>query len=284
MSVGAAEQLLAWQGRLEALLAEAVGPSLDGLRAAMAYALLGEGKRLRPLMVLAAAAAVQDEPTSLAWRAAVGVECVHAYSLVHDDLPAMDDDDLRRGRPTVHRAFDEATAILTGDALQALAFDRLGASEGSAAEARRALRLVAELAQAAGGTGMVAGQYLDLRLAPTASEAGVREMHGLKTGALFRAATRMGAIAAGAGPAALGRLSRFGEAFGVMYQALDDLADEAGDAGRPSLVHVLGREGTLGTAAAAAESARAVAASFGRRGGPLAMLVERVTGAPLGVT
>ncbi len=279
MRDGGARLLEAWRGRLEAELAQALGSCREGLREAMAYALVGAGKRLRPLMVLAAAQAVAAEPPALAWRAAVAVECLHAYSLVHDDLPAMDDDDLRRGRPTVHRAYDEATAILVGDALQALAFGQLAAEAGGGAATRRALALVGELAAAAGGAGMVAGQYLDLRLAAASEAARVGEMHLLKTGAMFRAAARMGGIAAGGTRREAARLTAYGEAFGVMYQALDDLADEAGDRGRPSLVRALGQEGTRRAAEEAAEAARSAAAAMGPGGEALRALVDRIAAA-----
>ncbi len=267
--------LQAWQERLERLLGERVAGAPPGLAEAMGYALLGPGKRLRPLMVLGAAVAVgRGEPPALAWRAAVAIECVHAYSLVHDDLPAMDDDDLRRGRPTVHRAYDEATAILAGDALQALAFESLTAP--GPAQGPRALRLVAELASAAGAAGMVGGQYLDLRQGAGASAVEVREMHRLKTGALFRAACRMGALAAGGRAPAVRRLDAFGEAFGAMYQALDDLADESGDKERPSLVRALGAAATRDVAATAASRAQAAVDAFGDAAQPLLRLLEGV--------
>jgi geranylgeranyl pyrophosphate synthase len=270
--------LVAWRERVDADLAGALGPCRDGLREAMGYSLLGAGKRLRPLMVLSAAHAVAPEPPELAWRAAIAVECLHAYSLIHDDLPSMDDDDVRRGRPTLHKAYDEATAILAGDALQALAFAQLAVPARSGADARRALRLVAELGAAAGGAGMVAGQYLDLRLEAAAAAERVGEMHRLKTGALFRAAARMGGLAAGGRARQMARLTAFGEAFGVMYQALDDLADEAGDAERPSLVRALGRDGARRAAAAAATAAETAARAMGERGGALSALVRLVSG------
>ena len=219
----------AWRARTEAALDRALADAPDAprLAQAMRHAALGGGKRLRPLLVHAAghafgaAGAALDAP-------ATAVELVHAFSLVHDDLPAMDDDDLRRGRPTVHVAFDEATAILAGDALQALAFAVL-AQAPLPSEAR--ITLVRELALASGIQGMCAGQALDLEA--TGRSLGLRELealHSLKTGALIRAAVRMGAIAAGAAAAEIEGLDRYSTALGLAFQIRDDVLDVEGDA------------------------------------------------------
>ncbi|MCL6595201.1 MAG: polyprenyl synthetase family protein [Firmicutes bacterium] len=236
----------------------------------MAYALLGGGKRLRPLLVLGAAeAAGGGEPPPLAWRAAVAVECVHAYSLVHDDLPAMDNAAERRGRPSTHRAFGEAEAILVGDGLQALAFGVLAEDPASAP-------LVAELARAAGAQGMVGGQHLDLLLGPDAGLEEIHDLHRRKTGALFRASARLGGLAAGARPADLAALTAFGEAFGALYQAVDDLADAAEDDGRPSLLARLGRRETEAYARGRAQAALEAVAGYGAGAEALCALVADV--------
>jgi farnesyl diphosphate synthase len=193
----------------------------------MRHAALGGGKRLRPLLVHAAGHAFGARGELLD-APATAVELVHAFSLVHDDLPAMDDDALRRGRPTVHVAFDEATAILAGDALHALAFAVL-ADAPAPAEVR--IALVRELAGASGVDGMCAGQALDM--AATGRALPLQELeslHTLKTGALIRAAVRMGALAAGAPPAAMPVLDRYATALGLAFQIRDDVLDVEGDA------------------------------------------------------
>ena len=201
---------------------------------AMRYALLAPGKRLRPALVLWAAQACGGTWEAAA-PAAVSVEMIHAYSLVHDDLPAMDDDDLRRGRPTCHRAYDEATAILCGDALQALAFEILATGMPAAGAARGC----AVLARAAGAEALVGGQMddlaaergwiADLRTQPAAAQiAWMERINRRKTGALFHAALQLGGLAAGADDAQLGRLTTFGGAFGQAFQIADDLLDAEG--------------------------------------------------------
>lgn len=205
------------------------------LVAAMRHALLAPGKRLRPALVLWAAEACGGTWDDAA-GAAVAVEMIHAYSLVHDDLPAMDDDDLRRGLPTCHRAFDEATAILCGDALQALAFETLARGLPPAAAARGCL----VLARAAGPEALVGGQADDLAaergwipdmsLAPAAEQvAWLERIHRRKTGALFLAALELGGLAAAAGPDDLARLAAYGRAFGLAFQIADDILDAEGD-------------------------------------------------------
>jgi len=195
----------------------------------MHYAVLGDGKRVRPLLALAAHGAVGGAGDGVL-AAAGAVELIHCYSLVHDDLPAMDDDALRRGRPTCHVAFDEATAILVGDGLQALAFGWL-AEAPLPAETRA--RLVAELAAAAGPSGMVGGQQADMEAAAGPRDLDhLRYIHAHKTGALLTCAVRMGAIAGGAGAEALTALTAFGERIGLAFQVADDVLDVTADTGR----------------------------------------------------
>jgi geranylgeranyl diphosphate synthase type II len=212
------------------------------LAIAMRYSTLGGGKRLRPVLCLMAAEACGGDP-DLALPAACALEMVHTYSLIHDDLPSMDDDDLRRGRPTCHRAFDEATAILAGDGLLTLAFELL-AREVSSRSA--ALECVLILAQAAGPVGMVAGQMADLQaelvaecrddfsdsagaMSTTPNALTLESIHRRKTGALLRAPLRMGAVIAGATEASIEALDRYGRAVGLAFQIVDDLLDERGD-------------------------------------------------------
>jgi geranylgeranyl pyrophosphate synthase len=197
------------------------------LREAMSYSVLAGGKRLRPLLCLAACDAV-GAGAKVAMGPAVAVELVHTFSLIHDDLPAMDDDDLRRGRPTCHRAFGEAVALLAGDALLAEAFD---AALDGLADAATGLRIVHELRR--GTAGMVSGQILDLEGegAHLGREA-LEHLHRNKTGALIVASLRMGAIAAGASDEALSALTSFGERIGLAFQVVDDLLDVVGDPAR----------------------------------------------------
>ncbi len=195
---------------------------------AMRYATLSGGKRLRPVLVYASGEATQASPEVLDAMAAA-VEMIHVYSLIHDDLPAMDDDALRRGRPTCHRAFDEATAILAGDALQALAFDTLGDGVGTL-PGSSALRCIRELAQAAGLNGMAGGQAIDLGACGQPLDLpGLERMHRLKTGALIRASVRLGAQAGAASDAALECLTHYAECIGLAFQIRDDVLDVEGD-------------------------------------------------------
>jgi farnesyl diphosphate synthase len=213
------------QQRFEALAAaslptESVEPRR--LHAAMRYAVLDGGKRIRPLLVYAAGEFSGAEAGALD-RVALAVEYVHAYSLVHDDMPCMDDDVLRRGKPTVHVAFDEATAMLAGDALQAEAFRVLG--DAPLAAAAR-LELVRELARAAGTAGMCGGQAIDLDAAGRQLDVGqLEQMHRMKTGALLRASVMMGAHAGRLEPPALAALERYAEAVGLAFQIVDDILD-----------------------------------------------------------
>lgn len=194
------------------------------IHSAMRYSLFAGGKRIRPLLAIAAAEAVSDAPAGIE-DAACSLELIHTYSLIHDDLPALDNDDLRRGRPTCHKHFDEATAILTGDALLTLAFEVLSKLNG--VDAERRILLVKELATAAGTVGgMIGGQVNDLAgegQFPTAQL--LESIHRAKTGALLRASVRMGAIYAGADDEQLAALSRFGEHAGLAFQIVDDILD-----------------------------------------------------------
>jgi farnesyl diphosphate synthase len=201
----------------------------DRLMAAMRHGVLNGGKRLRPFLVMESAALFSADGEA-ALRVAAALECVHCYSLIHDDLPAMDDDDLRRGQPTVHKAFDEATAILAGDALLTLAFDII-AGEATTLPAERRAALVLALARAAGAGGMVGGQKLDLEAeqAPP-DEAGIIRLQAMKTGALIRFACEAGALIAGAPAEDRERLAEFGSAIGLAFQLADDLLDLTADA------------------------------------------------------
>jgi geranylgeranyl pyrophosphate synthase len=255
-------RLADWAGaRLPAFEAALVGP-FDGVRPerlaeVCRYPLRTGGKRLRPLLCMAAAEGVGGSGEDPAvGGAAVAVELVHTYSLVHDDLPALDDDDLRRGQPTAHVAFGEAAAILAGDALLTEAFAVLAALPLSA---ERRVALVGELAGAAGIRGMVAGQAEDIGMDGSIRDlAGLERVHRNKTGALLRAAVRMGGIAAGADAPALAALGRYGEAVGLAFQLADDVLDadqDAGEDGPPSYVRLLGAPETTRRARALAEAA-----------------------------
>lgn len=194
------------------------------LMAAMRHGSLNGGKRLRPFLVREAAILL-DGPDDAALRVGVALECLHSYSLIHDDLPAMDDDDLRRGQPTVHRAFDEATAILAGDSLLTFAFDIIAAPETRLAD-RLKTELVLALARAAGPGGMAGGQALDLAAEKSApDEAEIVTLQAMKTGALLRYACEAGAIVAGSAAEDRQRLRLFGQKVGLAFQLADDLLD-----------------------------------------------------------
>ena len=283
----ASEALARWAARTEASLERLLpDPAIEpvGLHAAMRHATLGGGKRMRPLLVYAAGAATGADEARLDAPAAA-VELVHAYSLVHDDLPAMDDDDLRRGRPTVHVAFDEATAILAGDALQTLAFSALARAE---APAQLRIDWVDALATASGASGMCGGQALDIdATGHTQALAQLQRMHSLKTGALIRACVRMGARAGTDDGARLDALDDFAAALGLAFQIRDDLLDiEASSeqlgktAGKdvaqakatyPALLGIQGARARLDQLAA---TMREALAPLGARAGHLAALGE----------
>jgi len=271
---------------------------------AMRYSVFAGGKRLRPILTLAAADAVvdgghapsetRDSGTNLAMQAACAVEMIHTYSLVHDDLPAMDDDDLRRGRPTAHIVYGEGTAILSGDALQTHAFIVLGRHQPDEPPelGQRRLRAIERLAQAAGAAGMVGGQVLDLAAtgtgpggqtpnAPGASpDAALREIHERKTGALIGAAAVIGAIMAGGDAAAVDAVDRYAAHLGLAFQIVDDILDVEGDtaelgktagkdaaAHKPTYpsIHGLGRSRTLAAEAVASAHAALATAGLGGR-------------------
>lgn len=207
----------------------AANPLLQRLRAACHYSVSNGGKRLRPALVYATAQTLgaAASTTDLDLLAAA-IECLHSYSLVHDDLPAMDDDNLRRGMPTCHIAYDEATAILVGDGLQAFAFELLSSTE-SIAPARQ-IRMVRLLSQAAGSMGMVGGQMIDLESENRAISLEILEqMHQLKTGALIRASVGIGALAADANDATLSALDDFARCIGLAFQVQDDILDIESD-------------------------------------------------------
>ena len=221
---------------MSALPAALPSPDAQPLRLhrAMRHAVLLGGKRMRPLLVQASGALFGVAPEVLD-APATAVELIHAYSLVHDDLPAMDDDALRRGQPTVHVAFDEATAILAGDALQTLAFEVLADTRSDDGVRVALLRT---LARAAGVAGMCGGQALDIDATGagvTLDLAALEHLHSLKTGALIRASVRMGALCGHADPAALDALDRYAQALGLAFQVRDDILDVEGDS------HTLGK-------------------------------------------
>lgn len=230
------------QRRVEALLASRLEliarESPPRLAEAMAYSLLAGGKRLRPILCLAfadAAAVSSAGGGAAAEDAAVALEWVHTYSLIHDDLPAMDDDDLRRGRPTSHKVFGEAMAILAGDALLTDAFSLV--CGGPPGEGAVRARLAGELGRAAGARGMVGGQVLDVAEDRPAELTYLTRLHQMKTGALLKAACRMGVIAAGGSEAQVAAADTYGEAVGLAFQIADDVLDvtqEASAMGKPT--------------------------------------------------
>jgi farnesyl diphosphate synthase len=249
---------------------------------AMRYGSLGGGKRLRPFLVVESAS-LFGVPLGNALMAGAALECIHCYSLIHDDLPAMDNDDLRRGRPTVHRAFDDATAILAGDGLLTFAFDILSRPETSADPAVR-VRLVNMLSRAAGMGGMVGGQMLDLAAEGRFSQSGTNKLterdvailQAMKTGALLRFACCAGAILGQAGDKEAAALDRFGDAIGQAFQIADDLLDVEGDAtvvgkatgkdaaaGKATMVSMLGVAGAKARLHALVADSEAALAPFG---------------------
>ncbi len=281
--------LAGFRGQVEGALSRFV-PEFDGSKAtptapgaparlseAMRYSLLAGGKRLRPVLAMMAADACGGDPQK-ALPSACALEMVHTYSLIHDDLPAMDDDDLRRGRPTCHKAFDEATAILAGDGLLTQAFEVI-VKHTHPAEA--AVGCVRALAEGAGPDGMVGGQMADLQ-AEDRDDPNVEELqaiHVRKTGALLRASLRMGGIAVGAPEEQLEALTRYGHAVGLAFQIVDDLLDVQGDEakmgkrvqkdsglGKWTYPGLLGPEGSRRRARQLADEAVAALEPFGERG------------------
>jgi farnesyl diphosphate synthase len=265
----------------------------EKLHAAMRYAVLGGGKRVRPVLVYATGAALGVESSRLD-AAACAVEMVHAYSLVHDDLPAMDDDELRRGRPTCHIAFDEATAILAGDGLLTLAFEVLASDDAMNVSAQQRIKMVQELAIASGNRGMVGGQAIDIAAEGTSlSLEQLQQMHAHKTGALIRAAVRLGALSfEELTPAQAESLDRYADAIGLAFQIRDDILDveadtetlgkpQGSDAARdkPTYTSLLGLEGAKEKAQGLHQIALQSLQGFGESADPLrwisAYIVDR---------
>jgi farnesyl diphosphate synthase len=244
--------------RIEAAL-DALLPAANELprelHEAMRYASLGGGKRIRPMLVYAAGQSF-GAPAAVLDAAACAVECIHAYSLVHDDLPCMDDDALRRGKPTVHLVYGEAQAMLVGDALQALAFESLAGEQAGQASAPQVVKMVRILARAAGSRGMAGGQALDIAATGAPLDAAsVETMHRLKTGALLVASVQLGAACSPASDPWAAALERFAQAIGLAFQVVDDILDVASDSAtlgktagkdaqhnKPTYVSVLGLE------------------------------------------
>jgi farnesyl diphosphate synthase len=280
---------------------EAVEAALDrwvprdapaGLGEPMRYGVLDGGKRLRPLLVLAAAEAVGGdarEQREAALRAAVAVELIHAYSLVHDDMPCMDNDVLRRGKPTVHVQFGEAQAMLAGDAMQALAFEVLTPDEG--VDPALQARLCRLLARSSGHAGMAGGQAIDLAsIGKPLAEAELRDMHRRKTGALLQASVLMGAACGTVSSQAWNALSDYGAAIGLAFQVVDDILDVTGlsetlgktagkdqDTNKPTYVTVLGLEAARRHAAELRDQAHAALARSGLdRAAGLSLLADKV--------
>ncbi|WP_449429057.1 polyprenyl synthetase family protein [Rhodanobacter umsongensis] len=249
------------------------------LHHAMRYAVLGGGKRLRPLLVYAAAHALGTDSVALD-AAACAVELIHAYSLVHDDLPAMDDDALRRGQPTCHIVYGEAMAILAGDALQALAFEILADDMARQLDAATVVAMLHALGRACGAEGMAGGQALDLAaVGRKLSLAELEHMHACKTGALIRASVQLGALIAGADADTLDALDRYAHAVGLAFQVRDDILDVEGEsavigktagkdaaAGKPTFPSIIGLEASCERLAELTDIALTAIAPLGNRG------------------
>ena len=266
--------------RAENALARVLPPSDQApatLHEAMRYAVLGGGKRVRPMLVYAAGE-ISGAPLAALDMAACAVEAIHAYSLVHDDLPCMDDDVLRRGKPTVHVAFGEPVAMLVGDALQALAFEALARTHDAGVDAVSVVGMTAELARAAGSVGMAGGQAIDLAaVGGRLDRAGLEDMHRRKTGALLRASVALG-VSCGRRlePPQRAALIEYADAIGLAFQVVDDILDVEGDSAtlgktagkdseqnKPTYVSVLGLPESRRLAASLLDSARASLAGFG---------------------
>lgn len=259
---------------------------------AMRYSALAGGKALRPVLVMAAAECVggREAVNEGVERAAAAVELVHTYSLVHDDLPAMDDDDMRRGQPANHVVYGEAIAILAGDALLTRAFEVLAALPEQGVEPERAVRVIRELAEAAGTLGLIGGQVDDLAATGGRVDlAALRSIHERKTGALFRACVRIGGLLGGAGEEDLARLTEYASALGAAFQLVDDILDVVGDTaemgkragsdqrrGKVTVPALIGLEAARRLAEEETERAVASLAGFGPRAGLLRWLARRV--------
>jgi farnesyl diphosphate synthase len=282
-----------WRERCEAQLAARLtdrDAATARLHEGMRYSALGGGKRLRPILVYSTGTAFGAPATRLD-DAAVAVEMLHVYSLVHDDLPAMDDDDLRRGRPTCHKAFDEGTAVLVGDALQALAFEVLAGDEGSPVPAAARLQQIQVLSRAIGTDGMAGGQAIDLAaVGMTLAPAALEDMHRRKTGALIRASVLLGAIGGGItdGPR-YAALSQYGANLGLAFQIQDDVLDVLGETatlgkiagadaarGKPTYPSILGLAESQRLARLYCDRAISSLAELGPCAAPLAQLADYV--------
>jgi farnesyl diphosphate synthase len=272
---------------LDALLPSPEGPE-ERLISAMRYAALGPGKRIRPFLVTQCGSLLGASQRGLL-RTACAVECIHAYSLIHDDLPCMDDDNMRRGRPTVHRAYDEATAVLAGDALQASAYEILAGVDTHPSGVVRSL-LIQRLAEAAGARGMVGGQMIDMAAAGHDEDIGlITRLQRMKTGALISFSAEAPVILAEAGEEARIALDGYAHDLGLIYQIVDDLldaegaADETGKAvgkdagqGKATFVSILGADGARDRAQRLAEQAKAHLAGFGEEADLLRGVVDYV--------
>lgn len=270
---------------MDSLLPVAQGPE-ERLLSAMRYAALGGGKRLRPFLMLEVGRLFDAEETAIV-RVGCAVEFIHTYSLIHDDLPCMDDDDLRRGQPTVHKQFDEATAVLAGDALQTFAFEIL-ADPATHSDPQMRCLLIAGLAKASGPQGMVAGQMIDMRSETVeGDQAAVARMNRLKTGALISWSVEAGALLGSASGDARHALARYASDLGVLFQMVDDLIDAAGDpeeagkavakdaaAGKVNLVSLLGVDGARQRVRLLAAQAQKHLAMFGPRAKVLSEAVD----------
>jgi geranylgeranyl diphosphate synthase type II len=281
---------------LEAALDRALPPETawpGTIHRAVRYSLFAGGKRIRPLLVVAAGEAAGGAIEGVL-PFACAVEMIHTYSLVHDDLPAMDDDDLRRGKPTSHKVFGEAVAILAGDALLTRAFHLMAdvPPDADAATVRRRLDATAVLGEACGTSGLIGGQVLDLESEGRAVDAPTLErLHRAKTGALLSACVRGGAILAGAGASDLARLDAYGSAIGLAFQVVDDVLDGTADeaalgktagkdeaAGKATYVSVHGLDGARRIASGLLAEARAAVEPLGDRGRILAGLADMIVG------
>ncbi|MDG1417024.1 MAG: polyprenyl synthetase family protein [Maricaulis sp.] len=272
---------------LDALLPRAEGPEAN-LNSAMRYAALGPGKRLRPFLVIECGRLVNADERGLL-RAASALECIHAYSLIHDDLPCMDDDDMRRGRPTVHKAYDEATAVLAGDGLQSIAYEILTHPDTHGRGSVRA-RLVERLARASGPSGMVGGQMIDIiGESETLDISVVTRMHRMKTGALISYAAETGCILTEVEEHVRRALEGFAHDLGLAYQITDDILDATGNEaetgksvgkdagqGKATFVTILGLEGAKERAGHLAAQAKEHLDLFGKRADVLKSTVDFV--------
>jgi len=254
----------------------------------MRYALLGGGKRIRPFLMVNTAR-IFESATDGVWTSAAALECVHVYSLIHDDLPCMDDDDLRRGKPTVHKAYDEAMAVLAGDGLLTRAFGLLSQIE---IDPGKQVKLISRLAEAAGESGMIGGQVLDIKAADSLqNENSISELQKLKTGALIRYAVWCGAFLAGAQKDEIKNLELFADDLGLLFQITDDILDVTGDAetvgkavnkdenlGKATFVSILGLAGAKERATILADRAKRRLEPFGEKAQILSETVDYIRG------